>query len=234
MGVVLLVIVASFSLYGRAIMGSVSDSVRDNTPAEFDVRLAKTAVNDLRNELVRDNRNLSSLRRDVERTEREIANLTENIDRLANQIQAGASLLTSDEERIVVNNNTYTRNQVETQIESFLTTRSSHRQMLRQREEHLILLRQKLAQMESAIADKRLQIEEYESQIAMLEIDVRFQSSVDRYNVSTGNTEVQSIIDRLSDKVNANRAADESSIGTIDFIGEDPNLSERIEEELGN
>lgn len=233
LGVVLLAVVATFSLYGRTIMGSVSDSVRENTPAEFDVRLAKTAINDLKEELIRDNRNLLSLRRDIERTERDISNLTEQIDRLASQIQAGANLLTSNNESITVNNASYSRAQIESQVESYISSRSNKRQMLRRREEHVISLRQKLAEMESAVANKRLKVEEYESQIAMLEIDVRFKSNADRYNVSTSNTEVQSIIDRLSDKVHVSKII-ENDVGAIDFVNEESNLKDKISEELGN
>lgn len=230
--VVLLALVASFSIWGRAATNSIGNAINDATPAEFDVEVAKTAVKDLRSELVDDNKNLLALRRDVERTERDVERIGEEIETLANQIKSGGALLAQSGDSFTINGREYPRAQVQTQVESYLTERGNKRDMQAQRERHLVMLRSRLAEMESLIADKRVRIEDYESQIAMLEIDVRFQSNVDRYNVATGNTDVQEVIDRLSDKV-ASQQYETPGAGGIDFIEDDGgDLQERITAEL--
>lgn len=235
-GVILAVVVLAFvgtcTVYGGAIFGSVKDGISDATPASFDVRVANAKVNSLKNELIEDNRNLARLRRDIERSGEETAQVRSSITNLAAQIEAGAQVLNNSGDEFVINGNAFTRQQVERQVESYLAQRSSSRESLRRREENLIRLQNKLVEMESLIAQKRLQVQDYESQIAMLEIDVRFQSSADRYNVNAGNTEIQSIIDRLSDKVHINTI--DGADSTINFVESPNDLTDRINAELGN
>lgn len=225
-----LIAVAWASLWGRATVSTVRETVNQQTSPEFDVRLAREAVTDLRRELLNDQRNLSRLQREVQRNQEEIQSLREGRARLAEQIERGGALLT-ESGPYQINGHLYTKAQVEAQVEAYLSQRASQRQQQKQREGHQVRLQQKLAEMQAAIANKRLQVEEYEGRIALLEIDVRFLSRADRYQVASGNTSVQAIIDRLSDKVDAQRASTPQANG-IDFIATDIELQERIQQEL--
>lgn len=229
-GISILAFVGTCSVYGTAVTNSVKDKIADSTPAEFDVQVARAKVIELKNELIEDNRNLARLRRDIERGDHELNETKSQIDGLAAQIEAGARMLNSNNSEFIINNNKFTRDQIEIQVESYLNQRANLRETLRRREENAIRLGSKLVEMESKIAQKRLAAQDYESQIAMLEIDVRFQSMTDRYDVNTGNTEIQSVIDRLADKVHVN-GVDETT-GTIDFVNTRSDINDRINEEL--
>jgi len=222
------------SLWGRAFISNVGDNINAATPAEFDVEIAREAVGDLRSELVQDNRNLLALSRDIERTASEIEQTREDIDTLAEQIRRGGELLATGRDSFTLRGVEYTRSQIETQVETYINERATKREMLQRREQHLAKMRQTQAQMNARIAEKRMQVEDYTSQIEILAIDARFQSRVDRYNVETGSTEVQDIVDRLSDKVASGQMA-EGDYG-IDFVDdqESSSVQDMIAAELDN
>lgn len=228
-GIITVILIAVTSIWGRAAYNTAADTIKNSTPVEFDVQVAKTAVNDLRHELIQDGRNLTALNRDIARTRTEINDIKARIDSLAEQITAGSRRLANND--YTVNGFTFSATEIETQISAYIAQRESSRNILRTKEQHLVRLRQKYAEMESMIAQKRLTVENYESQVAMLDIEARFQSNIDRYNVSTGNTEVQDIINRLSDKISVNSPTASTN---IDFVGRTVDLEQQIANELSH
>ncbi|TVR09114.1 MAG: hypothetical protein EA401_13190 [Planctomycetota bacterium] len=228
---VTILIVGSCTFSGKAAVGMATDQINAATSASFDARVAAEAVAELEKEVRRDEQRLVSLRREQQRSDTRLQQLEAEIATLAKQIEAGGKLL-EGEPPYHVGNRSYSRSEIESQLERYLARRAHLRQQVQQRSQHQVHLRQKLAEVESVVADKRRRVEAYQAQVELLAIDARFADSLDRFRVSDDNRRVQAIIDRLQDKVALNQD-DHRAQAELDFVNPEPaDLSARIQAEL--